>query len=168
MELIVAMAISALILVSMATITSGVLNTRQSLLTADADMQLANRLELLISKDIRMMSGTTVSNDNVSRERTYLFTVKTYNSLTFNRAIPVNVSYFIKDEVLYREEFRTDMNYKMLLPLLEKVTNPKVETFDGSVYKNDLNSLGYIYRITLRINNRYISFISGRMQEAIF
>jgi prepilin-type N-terminal cleavage/methylation domain-containing protein len=163
-EVMVAVAISAFIMISLYMITDGVLRSREGLSSANTELLLANALELQMSRDIRMMSGDAVTNDNNSRARHELFTIRTSNSLTFGKAIPVNVSYFVDNSsyTLYREEFAEDMEYVMLIPLLDNVTEALVESFDGNEYTEGFNSARYIFRVSFKINNRHIRFVTGR------
>jgi prepilin-type N-terminal cleavage/methylation domain-containing protein len=163
-ELIIAVAISALIMAGLYVLTSGLINTKSGLDSANTDLVLSNSVELMISRDLRMMSSQAASNDNNSRNRDYLFTIQTYNSLTFGKALPVSVSYFVDNatHTLYRQEFSNDMNYNMLMPLVKNVSDPLVETFNGTEYRENFVRNGYIFRVSFMLNNRHISFITGR------
>ena len=166
LEVAIAIVLSAIILLGLYSMTDGLVRTKGSLDSANVELMLVNEIELLMSRDVRMQTGTG-TNDNRSRDRDYLFTIKTNNSLVFNKARPVTVSYFVDkvNDKLYREELEKDMDFIMLLPLIDNVTEPYVETFNGSAYREGFNNSGYIFRVWFTLNNRRMSFIIGKASK---
>ncbi len=164
-EMMIAMAISALMMSGLYVMFNSVLNAKDSLETSNDQLYQLQALERIISRDIRMMSSAAATFPAPSGDEKYLFTLFSQDSLTFNKAIPVNIAYIYDNETVYREERLNDMNYIMRIPLISGVTEWTTESFDGSKYNEGLSSSAFIFRFTFKMKNRVQHFTTGRVVD---
>lgn len=167
-ELLIAVAISAFIMSGIYVMFNSVINTKSHLETASDELYLFQSLQRLIARDIRMMSSGAASFPPEASGEKRLFTLVTQNSLTFNKAISVDVAYVIEDSTLYREERLNHMNYVMRIPLVHGVEAWAIEYFDGSQYREGFRNGSYIFRFTFTVNGRQMGFVTGRLVESSF
>ncbi len=169
-EVMIATAVSALILVGVYSMFSGVVTTRSGLENANNGIIFTESLERLVARDIRMITAGIPSLPPPQGNEERIMSFFTHDSLRFNKSLPVEVLYYIDTSLdngtLYRRERQRDMNYQMDMPLVRNVSEWKVETFDGSEYRENFMVNRYIFKFTFKIDDKQIQFITGRMVEA--
>ena len=170
-EVAVAVSISAIILVGVYSMFSGVVTTKNRLDNANNGIIFSEALERLIARDIRMMVDgvPNLPPPNGGEER--FMSVITQNSLRFNKSLPVEVLYYVDTTLdngtLYRRERNLSMAYQMEMPLARDVSEWSVESFDGSQYRDGFTANRFIFRFAFKINDRPIQFVTGRTVNAV-
>ena len=159
-ELLIAVAVSSIIATGMFSIFSSVATVRDTSISQSENTIVIETLTNLINRDTRMMIANSIKLDTSAGEPKLIFT--TQNSLRFNKAIPVEVSYYIEDNWLWRREVNTDLLYDMEMKLLPAVTEIKVEFFDGDEYQNEVVNNAKVFKVTLTINNSPIKILAAR------
>jgi hypothetical protein len=91
-----------------------------------------------------------------------ILTFSTYNSLFFNKSIPVIVSYFIdEDDYLVRSEKNQDLTFKKEIKLIGDVENFEITSFNGEDFIDELAN-PRLMRLTFIINGRTYQISSGK------
>ena len=169
-EVMIATAISAAILLGVYSIFNGVVSTRNGLENANNSLIFTEALERLIARDIRMAAAGLPNLPPLRGGEERLMSLITHNSLRFNKSLPVEVLYYIDTTLdngtLYRMERQQGMNYRMEMPLAKNVSEYKVETFDGSQYLDGFMGGRFIFRFSFKINDKLVRFVTGRMVDS--
>ena len=166
LELIIAIAISALVAVGVFSMFSSIANIRDHSVEASQDIILIETLTRLINRDARMMLYNTLSVDENSQYKKLKFS--TQNSLRFNKAIPVTVYYYVDDNNwLIRQEENTEMIFSMEMRILPNVSNLDFSFYDGSNYTESIKPNAKMMNLTLDINNRQVTIPIARTMDNI-
>ncbi|MDR2870223.1 MAG: prepilin-type N-terminal cleavage/methylation domain-containing protein [Deferribacteraceae bacterium] len=166
MEALIALAISAFVMMGVYTMFSSAINTNSALDITNNDLMMQEALQRLIARDIRMMRSDNASLPADPQGKRVLGIVS-QNSLTFNKSLPVTIIYEVDNSTLFRRESRADMDYNMSMPLLDNVSAHSEQSFDGSEYRDDFDPRRYIYRFSFTFDNRTLEFTTGRAMEAV-
>ena len=94
-ELLIAAAISSIVALGLFAMFSSVVTTRDRAVVQSRNIVLQQSLTRLINKDARMMQGDSIKVDKSGQ--VYRLTFTTQNSLRFNKALPVDVTYYVDD-----------------------------------------------------------------------
>ena len=165
-ELIIAVAISSLVALGVFSMFSSIAHIRDKSVTQSQNVILVETLTRLINIDARMMTFNSFSLDE-SDEVTKLKFI-TQNSLRFNKAIPVNVSYYIdKDNWLIRREENTDMLFDMEMRLLPNADNLKVTFYDGSTYVETVKPNAKMINIELTLSDSHVVIPVARTMDNV-
>jgi prepilin-type N-terminal cleavage/methylation domain-containing protein len=117
-------------------------------------------------------NSTDNTTDNITKQNYIIlselnnhpaFILDTYNSLFFNKAVPVRVNYFIdKDNYLVRKEKSADLDFEKDIKLIGGVTDIKVYSFDGEKFKEkEVNPK--LTRFVFIINNHSYEISAGKI-----
>jgi hypothetical protein len=86
----------------------------------------------------------------------------TYNSLFFNKALPVIVTYYIDDENYFvRVEENNNLSFKKEMRLIGNVENFQVESFDGEDFIDDIAD-SKLMRFIFNIDGRTYQISVGK------
>lgn len=92
-----------------------------------------------------------------------MLTLSTYNTLFFNKSIPVIVSYFIdEDNYFVRSEKNQDLTFKKEVKLIGDVENFEITSFNGEDFIDKLVE-PKLMRLTFVINGRTYIISSGKI-----
>ncbi|MDR2883547.1 MAG: prepilin-type N-terminal cleavage/methylation domain-containing protein [Deferribacteraceae bacterium] len=165
-ELLIALALSAFIIMGVYSIFTGVLKTKEGLDVVNDDMRVIQSLQRIVARDMRMMSSGTVAELPADlEEEQIIFALISGNSLRFNKSMSVDIIYTLENETFYRIERKQEMNYMMKLPLLLNVTELLIENFDGREYTDVLNNNYFLFRFSFLYNNKPVEFLTGRLMD---
>lgn len=164
-ELLMALAISAFVMMSVYVIFSSAIDTKQRLEDSNDSLLTRGALQRLMARDIRLMLADTVKNLPADPQNKRVFAINSQNSLTFNKAISVELIYEVDNSTLYRTEQRPNMNYKMKMPLMDNVTEWKAYSFNGSEYKENFDSRARIFKFSFMRDGAQMEFTVGKGLE---
>ncbi len=163
-ELLIAAAISSIVALGLFSIFSSVVTTRDRAVVQSKNIVLQQSLTRLINKDARMMQGDSIKVDKSGQ--VYRLTFTTQNSLRFNKALPVDVTYYIDDEnYLVRKEENADTAFSMEMRILPNASELSATFYDGSEYKEDAVANAKMFNISLKINEQLITIPVARTMD---
>ena len=155
LELLIATAISSIVALGVFSIFSSIANMRDGSIIQSRNIILQETLTRLLNRDARMMIGNSISLDKAGQ--VYRLKFSTQNSMRFNKALPVDITYYIDDEnYLVRKEENNDTAFSMEMRIIPNVTEFSATFYDGSEYKEDAVSNAKMMNITLKINEQQI------------
>ncbi len=163
LEILVAIAISSIIIIGLFDIFKNVINTRTYAFKHTSSTQIVSKTISLMDRDIRCkIGGFSLSNAFGVKKLTF----KTTDSLKFAGSVPVTVSYYIKSKgnkrYLVREETNESAGVDMSIYLTDMF-----KKIDFKFYsKGDwVDSVSDIIRIYLFTNNskKYVFTVRGMM-----
>ncbi len=86
--------------------------------------------------------------------------------MRFNKALPVDVTYYIDDEnYLVRKEENNDTAFSMEMRIIPNVTEFSATFYNGSEYKEDVVSNAKMLNIALKINEQQIFIPVARTMD---
>ncbi|MDR2401356.1 MAG: hypothetical protein LBD73_06870, partial [Deferribacteraceae bacterium] len=159
----IALAISSVILIGSYSILDGVLAVSERMTHSGDKFAEVQAFERLFVRDVRMMLKYGAADNESITDEDVFFSMVSQNSLTFNKSIPVSISYYLDEADLYREEKNTSMNYVMRMPLLSNVTDIKTEGHDGRDYSDMIAGDTLVFRITFSKDNATYTFTAARL-----
>lgn len=160
-ELLIAAAISSIVALGMFSLFSSVALVRDKSAVQSQNIVLQQSFTRLINKDARMMIGNSIKLDKSGQR--YRLTFSTQNSLRFNKALTVDVTYFIDDNnYLVRKEENADTAFSMEMRLLSNVTEFSATFYDGSEYKEDAVANAKMMNINITLNQQQITIPVAR------
>ncbi len=160
-ELLIAVAISSIVALGMFSLFSSVALVRDKSAVQSQNIVLQQSFTRLINKDARMMIGNSIKLDKSGQR--YRLTFSTQNSLRFNKALTVDVTYFIDDDnYLVRKEENADTAFSMEMRLLSNVTEFSATFYDGSEYKEDAVANAKMMNINITLNQQQITIPVAR------
>lgn len=160
-ELLIAAAISSIVALGMFSLFSSVALVRDKSAVQSQNIVLQQSFTRLINKDARMMIGNSIKLDKSGQR--YRLTFSTQNSLRFNKALTVDVTYFIDDDnYLVRKEENADTAFSMEMRLLSNVTEFSATFYDGSEYKEDAVANAKMMNINITLNQQQITIPVAR------
>ena len=143
---------------------SSIANMRDSAITQSRNIILQESFTRLINRDARMMIGNSLSLDKSGQ--IYRLKFSTHNSMRFNKALPVDVTYYIDDEnYLVRKEENNDTAFSMEMRIIPNVTEFSATFYNGSEYKEDVVSNAKMLNIALKINEQQIFIPVARTMD---
>lgn len=164
LELLIATAISSIVALGVFSIFSSIANMRDGSIIQSRNIFLQEALTRLLNRDARMMIGNSISLDKAGQ--VYRLKFSTQNSMRFNKALPVDVTYYIDDEnYLVRKEENNDTAFSMEMRIIPNVTEFSASFYDGTEYKEDAVSNAKMMNITLKINEQQIVIPVARTMD---
>ncbi len=163
LELLIAIAISAVVVLGGYSLLSSTVNTRTSLSNATINAKISSVLDKLISEDIESVSKRTI-NLTEDIDGNSVLKINTWHSLFFNSAIPVDVSYYIEDGYFVREEKRDDLNYDSKMKLIGNAKKFIVKSYNGLEFSKNFSTLKLL-KIQLVIGKNTHTIITGILNE---
>ena len=164
LELLIATAISSIVALGVFSIFSSIANMRDGSIIQSRNIILQETLTRLLNRDARMMIGNSISLDKAGQ--VYRLKFSTQNSMRFNKALPVDITYYIDDEnYLVRKEENNDTAFSMEMRIIPNVTEFSATFYDGSEYKDDAVSNAKMMNITLKINEQQIVIPVARTMD---
>jgi prepilin-type N-terminal cleavage/methylation domain-containing protein len=163
LELLIALAISAVILLGSYSMFDGVLAAAGHLNRSGDKFTEVQAFERLILRDVRMMLKYGQADNETINTEDLFFSMVSQNSITFNKSIPVSITYYLEEGAIYREEKNTSMNYLMRMPLLSNVASAKAEGYDGRDYGDEISEKTAIFRFSFTMDNASYSFTAARL-----
>lgn len=164
LELLIATAISSIVALGVFSIFSSIANMRDGSIIQSRNIILQETLTRLLNRDARMMIGNSISLDKAGQ--VYRLKFSTQNSMRFNKALPVDITYYIDDEnYLVRKEENNDTAFSMEMRIIPNVTEFSATFYDGTEYKEDAVSNAKMMNITLKINEQQIVIPVARTMD---
>lgn len=164
LELLIATAISSIVALGVFSIFSSIANMRDGSIIQSRNIILQEALTRLLNRDARMMIGNSISLDKAGQ--VYRLKFSTQNSMRFNKALPVDITYYIDDEnYLVRKEENNDTAFSMEMRIISNVTEFSASFYDGTEYKEDAVSNAKMMNITLKINEQQIVIPVARTMD---
>lgn len=152
LELIIAIAISSIVAVGIFSVFSSIAGSRDKTVSQSQNIILIETLTRLFNKDARMMLGGSLKVDKTGDR--YRLTFRTYNSLRFNKALPVDITYYIDDyNWLVRQEENVDVLFNMEMRIIPNVTDFKAEFYNGTEFREETVGDAKIMNIKITIDN---------------
>ena len=152
-EILIAVAISALVITGVSSIFTSIFRAKDSTVNQSQVIIINENITRLINRDARMMLGDSLRQDRFGNGPKLSF--KTQNSLRFNRAIPVIVSYYVDDDGwLVRQEENLELSFDMIMKLIPDVDEMLVKFYDGSEYSEHFRHNARMFNIYLTILDR--------------
>jgi prepilin-type N-terminal cleavage/methylation domain-containing protein len=168
-ELLVAIAISAFIIAGTYEILNSVITSRSRLASEYLEAEITDKLNNLLNKDFRESVQDSFKMVNDIDKKTFSF--KTYNSIFFNNAMAVTVSYYIEQDYdtgeyyFVREEDKKDMDFSLKIRLLPNVKKFKISFYNGTEYNWEyLPSNLLLYKLSFVWNNVKYEIPVGKLQ----
>ena len=164
LELLIAAAISSIVALGVFSIFSSIADMRDSAIIQSINIIFQESFTRLINRDARMMIGNSLSLDKSGQ--IYRLKFSTHNSMRFNKALPVDVTYYIDDEnYLVRKEENNDTAFSMEMRIIPNVTEFSATFYNGSEYKEDVVSNAKMLNIALKINEQQIFIPVARTMD---
>lgn len=164
-ELLIALAVSALVASGLFSMFSAVAGIRDSSVAQSDNTLIIQAVTKLLNRDARMMTAGSLGVDGTEDIRKLKLT--TQNSLRFNKAVPADIIYYVEDGWLVRRETNTELLYDMEMRLLPGVTDMELEFYNGSEYREEVTPDARIFRITLTINGSPIRILAARTVDNV-
>lgn len=160
-EVLISLAICSVIGMGLYSMFTSVTANKDRSLIQNESILLQETLTRLFNKDARMMTENSVRLDKGGDGVKLRFTSQ--NSLRFNRAIPVDISYYVdKDSYLIRREESTDVAYDMEMKLLKGVSSIAFTFYNGSKYQEELVRNAKMFNIEIVVNDITINIPIAR------
>lgn len=159
LELIAAIAISAVVILGVYSMFDSVLSTREASARSNETNSLLLRLRQVFKQDMLQLYKDSLKLDN-SGENTEISFI-THNSIKLERAVPVTVKYFVEDGWLVREETEDRLGYEWRLRLLPDVSDLLVLSHNGYRFTEDYDKSDTIIQISLYHGGQAYKFIAG-------
>ncbi len=160
-ELLIAMSISSIIALGLFSMFDAIVGTSQQSDTSSESIEIIQAITNLINKDVRMSNNSAFSVDN--REDIGRLKFSTQNSLRFNKAIPVDVEYYVDDEGWFvRRESNTNMLYDMDMRLIPNVTELDYLFYDGIEYVEETKASARLIKVNMVVEDNNISVLAAR------
>lgn len=153
-ELLVSMAISTILMFMVYSFISNAVRTRGIIEERSSKIVVQSRLSNLINKDFRMAVDRKVDIANINSQASV--SISTTNSLYFNKAMAVDVLYFVKDGYLVRYEHKGTIDYENYIKLIPNVSNFTIAAFnvDKNLYDNQSTSnSAMLYKLTFSVGD---------------
>jgi hypothetical protein len=90
-------------------------------------------------------------------------TFTTYNSIFFNKSLPVVVTYYINDDnYLVRSEKNKDLDFTKEIKLIGNIEDFEISSFNGKEYKENIAD-PRLMRFLFKINNHVYQISAGKI-----
>lgn len=160
-ELLIAAAISSIVALGVYSLFSSLAISRDRAVTQSENIVLQQSLTRLINKDARMIVENSIKVDKSGQK--YRLTFTTQNSLRFNKALAVDVTYYIDDDnYLVRKEENADTAFTMEMRIVPNVTEFSATFYDGSEYKEEVVANAKMMNINITLNQQNITIPVAR------
>ncbi len=155
LELLIATAISSIVALGVFSIFSSITNMRDIAIIQSKNIILQESLTRLLNRDARMMIGSSLSLEKAGQ--VYRLKFSTQNSMRFNKALPVDITYYIDDDNYFiRKEENNDTAFSMEMRIMPNVTEFSATFYDGVEYKEDVIPNAKMFNIKLKLNEQEI------------
>jgi prepilin-type N-terminal cleavage/methylation domain-containing protein len=162
-ELIIASAISAIVLLGAYVMFDSIITSREVSIKSDESVTLNARFSSLLAADFRQaVDGTAEVRSLEDRPSLYMIT---HNSLYFQGAIPVKVQYYIEDGYLIREEIMPMMDYESKMRILPLADNLTVLFYDAGEYHERTVNGSRMIKLKLTANGVPIEALAGNYHK---
>ncbi len=162
LEMLIALAISSLVIIGGYSLLNCIATTKTELSRNEQNIAIVTKLSDLMNQDYRQatLKSVKITNDDLGNEE---ITFSTYNSIFFNKSIPVIVKYYISNHYLIREEIRKDINYDRLIRLIPDVKKISFKLWNGSEYLSAVPANRRLIKMYITLNNREKTIIIAKL-----
>ncbi len=162
-ELLISLFISSFVAMGLFSVISSIADIRTGIVDSSNNIITKEKLSLIINRDTRMMIDTGFTVDSTEDKRKLKF--NTFNTLRFNKSVPVEVVYYIDDDnYLIRRESNTELLYDMEMKLISNVTEMKMNFYDGIEYQEDNVNKAKLLKIDITIGEKIITIFTGMIK----
>lgn len=159
LEMLVALAISAVIIMGTYAMFDSVMNTKEAAGRSNETNVLLINMRRLVKNDLLQLYKDSLKIDNSGENSEITFT--THNSIKLERSVPVEVKYFVEDGWLVREETSDSLGYEWRLRLLPDVSDFLTLSHNGYRFTEDFDKSDTIIQISLYHGKEPYKFIAG-------
>jgi len=194
LEMLIAITISALVVMGTYNLFNTVVNVRYSTSDNNVYSQINTFLTLMINKDFNsfisgdddsdnatnVMPGTLQEQNNSSEKKNQVYSqnlilnnsgrfpriiLKTHNSIFFNQAIPAMVTYYVDDNnYLVRSEDIAALDFNEKIRLIGDIKEFKVFSFNGKKYIENEINPSLV-KLVIKIDKYDYEIITGILNE---
>lgn len=159
-EALIAMAISAIVVLGVYSMFSAVIDTKDSTEKNNEQNVMLLSLKKVFKNDMLQLYSSSINIDNSGDNAQMSFT--TNNSIKLEKSVPVKVTYYIENGWLMRKEENSDMQYEWNLKMLPDVSKFKVLTDKGNEFSDTYKKTDAIFQFSMQYkNDENIKFIAG-------
>lgn len=159
LEMLVALAISSVIVMGTYAMFDSVMSTKEAAGVSNENNTLLINLRQLFKQDMLQLYKDTLKIDNSGENSEIAFT--THNSIKLERAVAVDVRYYVEDGWLIREETSSALDYEWRLRLLPDAKDFLVLSHNGYSFTEDFDKSDTIIQISLYHAEEQYKFIAG-------
>lgn len=164
LEILIATAISAIVALGVFSVFASVSSTREKTINHSQNIILQESLTRLMNRDARMMIGNSIKVDKAGG--VYRLSFSTQNSMRFNKALPVEVTYYIDDDrYLVRKEENNDTAFTMEMRIMPNVEELSALFYDGTEYKENVVTNAKMINVTMKINGIIVTIPLARTMD---
>jgi len=159
LEMIVALAISALIMIGLYGMFTSLINTREAVQKKnDENILLMNARKLVKADMLQLVKDSLVIDNSDNNQK---FSITTYNSIKLENSVPVTVTYSLDDGWLIREEENKDLGYYWKLRLLPDTEDLLTLSHNGYRFTEDYDKTDTIIQMSFIYKGRKYQLIAG-------
>jgi type II secretory pathway component PulJ len=159
-ELLVAFVISTILIIGVYTVFNSVVDISDRTKYKNDFNIIKNKLMLLLNQDINSSLNENPEKSDFFDEK---FSIVSFNSLFFNRSIPVTVVYGLEDNYLVRKEINSKMAFEQSIKLVNGIKDFEVLYYDGNEYVKEKNNKSSIYKFIVYTENGSFEIIAGKL-----
>lgn len=158
-EMLVALAISSMILLTLYSVLNQTIVSKRVVDASSAEILKQVRLTEIINTDFRQGYRNSFKIENITIENNQevsAFTFKTQNSLFFNNALKVSVSYYLHPSGWFvRVEQEDAMHYYNAFPLLPDIQSVVPRSYDlaNSTYTETFNNKSDLFNFVITMTD---------------
>lgn len=158
-EMLVALAVSSFVILGTYALFKATTDIRILFYDKSEQTAIQTSLVLMVNRDLNAATGSEAELSDFSTGETLSFV--THNSLVFNGAIPVTVTYALEDGYLVREELNSRVDYRQVMRLVSNVKKFDILYFDGSDYVESPVNLKTV-KIETDVEGYQFNIIAGK------
>lgn len=158
-ELLVAISLSAIVLTGVYALFDSVLSTKESTSRSNDKTSLLLSARKIIKPDMLQIYKDTLKISDYGDNDELEF--KTANSIKLEKAMPVNVRYYVEDGWLIRNESIPQIDYEWELYLLKNVEEFDILSHNGYDFGEESDPSDTIIKIRFKVSETEIEFVAG-------
>ncbi len=158
-EILVATVISSVIVIASYSVFNSIITVKSSTSLKNNLNTVKNKLAILINGDINSSLNREPEKSDSFDEK---FSVVSFNSLFFNRSLPVTVVYSLEDDFLVRKEINSSIGFERKIKLIGGIKRLEVLYYDGNEYTETENK-SFICKFVFETIDGNFEIIAGKL-----
>ncbi|MGE4318666.1 MAG: type II secretion system protein J [Deferribacterales bacterium] len=158
-EMLAALAVSAIIITGLYGMLTSVLNTREAAQKKNSENALLMNFRKLVKADMAQLYKDTLTIDGSGENSKITF--RTSNSIKLEKAVPVDVTYYVDDGWLIRSETSDELQYEWELRLLPDTEDLLALSHNGYRFTEEYDKSDTIIQISFRHAGHTFKMTSG-------
>lgn len=159
LEMLIALAISAIVMGGVYAAFTSLINTKESTEKSNYKNALLLSARQIFKPDALQMHKDSLNIHKTADNDELSFT--TNNSIKMEKAFPVDVHYYVENGYLIREESSAENSYDWKLYLIKNVTDFRVQSHNGFRFTDDYDKMDTILKISFKVSGYPVTFIAG-------